>query len=83
MQVECLEQQERKEQRGLVPRQPGRRASPRGCLGRVEHENAGQHVRISLEVVRVGVMGVVLVDPPAVAESVQQVGVQQAEQPGR
>jgi hypothetical protein len=43
----------------------------------------GKDVRIGLEVVRMGVVGVVLVDPPAVAESVQQVGVQQAEQRGR
>ena len=77
----AFEQQHREEQGGLVAGDPAPDAAAPGAGLRLgEHDATGIDVRVAVDVVGVGVVAVVLVDPPAVAQPDQQVRAQQAQQ---
>jgi len=64
-----------------VAGRPSLDAAPLGGLAGFEHQRPRPYVGIAHEVVGVGVVGVVLGDPPAVAQAAQQVPVDQAQDP--
>ncbi|GAA4364654.1 hypothetical protein GCM10023088_09160 [Actinomadura verrucosospora] len=80
VQVESFQEQHREEQPGLAAGQPY--AESAAGLGVVagEGDRAGGDVGVAVDLVGVGVVLVVLGDPPAVAETDQQVAVQPSKQ---
>jgi hypothetical protein len=83
MDVPCLEQKQRKEQPRLMAGDPPSKPLPALCVLSVKHQNAWLDIRIGADLVRVSMVGVVLVYPPAIAEAGQEVRIQQTEQPAR
>src|SRR3954453_526788 len=81
--MERLEGQHRAVQPRLVAGHPAGEATSPGGLTLVEDDRPRADVRVALQVVRVRVGGVVLVHPPAVAEPVQEVAREHAQQPAR
>lgn len=80
VQGESFQEQHREEQPGLLTGQPGVRSAAHAGLVLGEGDRAVGDVGVAVDVVGVGMVTVVLGDPPAVAEADQQVGVQVAEQ---
>ena len=74
-----LQQQQREEQPGLVAGEQPDQPVPGAGLAVGEGQRGDADVGVQVLVVGVGVVGVVLGDPPAEADPDQQVGVQQAD----
>jgi hypothetical protein len=80
VQVQSFQEQHREEQPGLAAGKPGAQTAPGAGLIRGERDRPAGHVGITAHLVGVGVVAVVLGDPPAVAEPDQQVAVDPADQ---
>src|SRR5215213_859510 len=79
MKIQRLKGEHRDEQPRLMPGGPARDATATARLSLVEHDRPGVHVRVGVEIVRMRVVRIVLVEPPPVAETVEQVRGEQAE----
>jgi len=64
---------------GVVRDPPPDPAAPGTGLRLGEHDPTGDDVRVAIDVVGVGVVAVVLLDPPALAQPDQQVRAEQFE----
>lgn len=83
MQVECFQEQHGKEQQRLMTSQPSTGSYARAGIASMQigqGERTTADVGIATDLVGVGVVPVVLGDPPAVTESDQEIAVQAADQ---
>jgi hypothetical protein len=65
----------------MMPRGPARNAATPHGLSLVEHDRPGVHVGVGVEIVGMRVVRIVLVEPPPVTETVEQVRGEQTEHP--
>ncbi len=79
VQAHGLQKQQRKEVPGLITHNRLAEAAPSGGRLHGEGQRPGAHIGVPVRVVRVGVVPVVLVHPPAVAQPDQGIGVYHAD----